>query len=286
MADSRALRTDPYSEDRVYVVGSRQARPNLPSRGCPFCPGGLEAPDPYDVRWFRNRWPAMQGDRCEVVLYTPDHDATFSSLGIDGARRVVDLWAERTAELGARADVAYVLVFENRGPEVGATIPHPHGQIYAYDHVPARPGRLLANGWVPDDEPGERHVHRVGGWRAWVPYAPVFPISITLAPERYVPDLPSLADAGRAGLAHVLVDVLGALDRLWDRAVPYMLWINQRPTDGEPHPEAWLSIEIVSPWRAAGVQRFIAAAEVGGGEFFNPVIPEVLAEQMRTALDP
>ena len=124
-----------------------------------------------------------------------------------------------------------------------------------------------------------------GGWRAWVPFAPVFPISITLAPERYVPDLPSLDDAGRTGVAHMLVDVLGALDRLWDRAVPYMLWINQRPSDGDAHSAAWLSIEIVSPWRAAGVQRFIAAAEVGGGEFFNPVIPEVLAEQMRAALE-
>ena len=99
--------------------------------------------------WFPNRWPAMEGDRCEVVLYTPVHDATFASLGVDGARKVIDLWAERTAELGARDDVDYVLVFENRGPEVGATIAHPHGQIYAYDHVPSRQARRLAGGWAP-----------------------------------------------------------------------------------------------------------------------------------------
>jgi UDPglucose--hexose-1-phosphate uridylyltransferase len=285
VARSSDLRTDPYSQARVYVVGSRQARPNLPSRGCPFCPGGLEAPDPYDVRWFANRWPAMAGERCEVVLYTPDHDATFPSLGVAGARKVIDLWAARTHALGARPDVDYVLVFENRGPEVGATIPHPHGQIYAYDHVPTRPERLLANRWAPDDDPGDRGVHCVGGWRAWVPFAPVFPIAVTLAPVERVADLPSLTDEGRDGLATMLVDVLGALDRLWDRATPYMLWINQRPTDGGSWPHAWLSIEIVSPWRAAGVPRFIAAAEVGGGEFFNPVIPEVVAEQLRAGLD-
>ena len=109
------LREDPYLSIRVHVVGTRQRRPNLPTTGCPFCPGGLEAPEPYDVRWFTNRWPAMEGERCEVVLYTPDHDATFASLGSDGARRVVDLWTQRTEELGARDDVEFVLIFENRG---------------------------------------------------------------------------------------------------------------------------------------------------------------------------
>ena len=76
------VRVDPHLGTVVHVVGTRQARPNLPSSGCPFCPGGLEAPDPYDVRWFTNRWPAMPDERCEVVLYTPEHDATFASLGV------------------------------------------------------------------------------------------------------------------------------------------------------------------------------------------------------------
>jgi len=135
------LRRDVHTGARTYVVGSRQDRPNLPSIGCPFCPGGLEAPEPYEVRWFPNRWPAMPDGRCEVVLYTQDHDATFWSLGRAGARTVIDLWAERTAERGARAEIDYVLVFENRGAEVGATISHPHGQIYAFDFVPDVPLR-------------------------------------------------------------------------------------------------------------------------------------------------
>ena len=121
------------------MVDSRQSRPNLPSTTCPFCPGGLEAPEPYDVHWFTNRWPAMPDGRCEVILYTPVHEATFWSLGTTGARKVIDLWAERSFELGKRPDVDYVLVFENRGAEVGATIEHPHGQIYAFDFVPESP---------------------------------------------------------------------------------------------------------------------------------------------------
>lgn len=275
------LRIDPALGTVVHVVGTRQARPNLPSSGCPFCPGGREAPDPYEVRWFANRWPAMPGDRCEVVLYTSQHDATFASLGVRGGRKVIDLWAQRTAELGARPDVDFVLVFENRGPEVGATIAHPHGQIYAYDHVPDRPARLLTAGWSPDLHPGERLITERGGWVAAVPYASTYPIAVSLAPRLQVPDLPSLDHRGRDELAAVLTDVLARLDRLYGRPLPYMMWLNQRPTDGRAWPQAWFNIEIVSPWRSAGVPRFIAAAEVACGEFFNPVIPEVLAEELR-----
>jgi UDPglucose--hexose-1-phosphate uridylyltransferase len=162
------LRVDPHLQTRVHYVGSRQARPNLPSSGCPFCPGGLEAPEAYDVRWFTNRWPAMPGDRCEVVLYTSDHDATFASLGVDGAGRVIDLWAQRTAELGARDDVDYVLVFENRGAEVGATMTHPHGQIYCLRPRAGSFGGDSMSPWRPDPRPGDRLVidHR-DGWRSW-----------------------------------------------------------------------------------------------------------------------
>lgn len=277
------MRVDPTVGTVVHVVGTRQKRPNLPATGCPFCVGGLEAPEPYDVRAFPNRWPAMPGERCEVVLYTPEHDAAFWALGVDGVRKVIDLWAERTAELGGRDDVDYVLVFENRGPEVGATIAHPHGQIYAYDHVPARQQRRLAGGWAPDADPGERCVAEHDDWTAWVPYAPTFPLSVEIAPRERLADLPSMTAPEREGLAAMLIDVLHRIDHLWDQPVPYMLWLNQRPTVVDGADDAWFNVEIVSPWRSAGVQRFIAAAEVASEEFFNPVEPEDLAARLRAA---
>jgi len=280
MAATTDLRTDVHTGARTYVVGARQVRPNLPASACPFCPGGLEAPDWYEVRCFANRWPAMPNDRCEVVLYTPEHDATFWSLGADGVRKVIDLWAERSTTLGARGDVEYVLVFENRGAEVGATITHPHGQIYAFDHVPERPRRELELGDV-FSEPGERLVAVSDGWRAWVPEAPVFPYELVLVPDAHVPDLPSLDGAGRNGLATLLVDVLGRLDRLFAAQTPYMLWIHQRPFDGGEWPHARVHVEIVSPWRAAEVPRYIAAGELGSGIYFNPVRPEQAAEALR-----
>lgn len=285
------MRVDPVLGTVVHVVGARQKRPNLPSSGCPFCVGGVEAPEPYDVRSFPNRWPAMAADRCEVVLYTPDHEATFPSLGVDGARKVIDLWAERTAELGARPDVDYVLVFENRGPQVGATIAHPHGQIYAYDHVPSRQTRRLVGGWQPDKDPGERLVLAVDDWAVWVPHAPTFPVALEVAPTRLVPDLPSMGADDRDTLAAVLVDVFARLDRLYGQPLPYMMWLNQRPTMSGGHETArfetavfetaWFNVEIVSPWRSAGVQRFIAAAEIASDEYFNPVIPEDVAARLR-----
>ena len=203
------------------------------------------------------------------------------SLGIDGALKVIELWTQRFTELGARDDVDFVLIFENRGPEVGATIAHPHGQIYAYDHVPSRPGRLLEAGWRPDLDAPDRLVAEHGGWVATVPYAATYPIALSLAPRVQVPDIAALDTASRVDLAALLVDVLARLDRLYDQPLPYMMWLNQRPTDGGDWPQAWFNIEIVSPWRRAGTSRFIAAAEVACDEFFNPVIPEMVAEQLR-----
>ena len=117
------LRIDPLTGVEVQVTASRQARPNRPTADCAFCVGGVEAPDPYEVRWFKNRFPSFPDERCEVVLYAPDHDARLSRLPADHVRKVVDLWAERTAALGSRDDLAYVLMFENNGEAVGATIP-------------------------------------------------------------------------------------------------------------------------------------------------------------------
>jgi UDPglucose--hexose-1-phosphate uridylyltransferase len=275
-------RTDSHTGALTFVVGSRQDRPNLPETGCPFCPGGLDAPDPYDVRWFVNRWPSMPDGRCEVVLYTPRHDASFWALGEEGATRVVELWAERSARLGERDDIAYVLVFENRGAEVGSTITHPHGQIYAFDFVPEVPLRELDRGSAFSD-PGDRLVATAPGWQAWVPEAPTFPYALLLVPDEEIPDLPSLTAGGRRALARLLIDVLGRLDRVFAAATPYMLWIHQRPFDGGDWPNARVHVEIVTPWRASGVARYVAAGELGSGVYWNPVAPEDAARALRDA---
>ncbi len=279
-------RTDPLTGIEVAITRSRQDRPNRPTDRCPFCVGGVEAPEPYRVKAFKNRWPSFPDDRCEVVLYAPDHDATLPELAHDHRRAVIDLWAERSEALGARPDLTYVLVFENHGAEVGATIAHPHGQIYAYPTVPELPARelarLAAGHRLLEDRPELVVVER-DGWRAWVPAAAVYPHSMRLAPLEPVPDLPSLDDAGRDGLTSVLGEALRRLAGVFDPPMPYLFWIHQRPFDGGDWPGARLHVEVVGPHRSPGTMRYVAGAELGSGAYLNPLDPEEAAANLRAA---
>ena len=285
----RDVRVDPWLGTMVHVVASRQHRPNLPATSCPFCVGGLEAPDPYTVKVIPNRWPPMPDERCEVALYASDHRARLATLEPDHLATLIDTWALRTDALGSRNDVDYVLIFENSGREVGATIDHPHGQIYAFDHVPDRPRRRLAAGWKPDPTSDRLIVER-NGWAATVPAASPHPLAIEIAPVERVADLVSLDASQRRGFGDVLQDVLGRIERIHGEPAPTMMWFNQRPTmsnqrsqEIDGYSDAWFNVEIVSPWRAPHVMRYIAAAEVATNEFFIPVVPEDLAATLRDA---
>ncbi len=279
-------RIDALTGNIVIINANRQKRPNLPSTGCPFCPGGLEAPEPYEsTRWFKNRWPQLPDGKAEVLLYSPDHDATFASLGVEGVGKVIALWDERYRALGSRDDVAYVLEFENRGPEVGATIQHPHGQIYAFDDVPPTPLYELQLGYDAvarelAELDSELVVCEHGDWVCWIPAASVWPYELRFAPRTSYADISS-AKPSWSALAAALCDGLGRLDSLFDAPMPYMLWIHQRPTDGADWPTAHLHFHVTPILRAAGVQRFVAGAEQGAGVYLNPVPPEVAAENLR-----
>lgn len=282
------LRVDPWLGTLVHVVASRQNRPNLPSTECPFCVGGIEAATPYTVKAIPNRWPPMPDNRCEVVMYSDDHEARLSTLTPHHMIELVDLWAQRMSELGSRNDVDYVLIFENSGREVGATIDHPHGQIYAFDHVPDRPRRRLAAGWKPDPT-SDRLIVEHDGWVATVPTTSSYPLAIEIAPVERLPDLPSMNPQQREAFGVILQNVLRRVEQLNGGPTPTMMWFNQRPSlvaqraqDIEGYGDAWFNVEIVSPWRAPQVMRYIAAAEVATNEFFIPVVPEELAARLRT----
>lgn len=292
------LRYDTLTGEWVGIAGSRQGRPNLPAGQCPFCVGGLEAPEPYDVKAFPNRWPmyapgepvALDPDvgrgpargASEVVLYSPDHDATLATMSVASVRRVVDLWAERTEELLARPEIEYVLVFENRGAEAGATIAHPHGQIYAFPFVPPVPRReaeqaaagcpLCAQ--LVEERNGSRLVAARDGWLAYVPYASAWPYGSLIVPDEHLPGLPELDETGRDRLAAMLGDVLGRYDRRFERPFPYMLWI---------HPGVHLHVHVAPPLRARETMRWVAAGEVGSGTLTNPIEPDQAAEELRNA---
>jgi len=313
MGEAGELRFDALTREWVNIVTHRQHRPNLPDEGCPFCVGGLEAPDAYDVRWFPNRWPAFTPGAaidaaaaatglstlpavgaCEVVLFSPEHNQSLATLPPAQVRAVVDLWAARTDALLARPEVAYVLVFENRGRDVGATIDHPHGQIYGYPFVPPEPAREVASGGgcrVCAELEAElsndaRVVAEAGEWVAWVPYASKYAYGMRFAPRRHTGSIAALPDASRTDLALLLRDALGRYDRLWPAPhpgylFPYLLWFHQAPARGG---DEWhVHAHTAPPLRGPGVTRFIASGELGSGTLSNPVAPELAAAALRDA---
>ena len=279
-------RIDELSGAAVVVAGGRQQRPHRPSMACPFCVGGMEAPEPYDVKAFVNRWPSFPDGRSEVVLYTPEHDASFPDLVAEGARRVVDLWTDRTVALAA-ADVAYVLVFENRGAEVEATISHPHGQIYAYSEVPAAPStelRRTARAIAPLCAPPDRRWRWLWPptWRA-APAASPSPVR-DAAGARRPPPRPAGARRAparrlgrparrRAGTARPAVRRPAPLHAV-DPPTPHRRW----PVARGPPPCAYRLADAI-----AGRPALRAAGELGSGVFVNPVVPEDAAAALRGA---
>ena len=273
-------RIDPFTGTRVHIVAARQHRPNSPTESCPFCVGGLEAPTEYMVKSIPNRWPALERGVCEVVLYSSKHDASLASLELAGIRSVIDTWAERTDALLQQDQIEYVLVFENRGAEVGATIQHPHGQIYAFDHVPARQHQLLSAPWTPDTDAGLREVVSTRDFISYTQHASIYPVSLVIAPRERVGSIQELSDAQRTEFATMLRQIFTALDQLYSAPLPYMMWITQSPRS-KNYKNPWLHMEIVSPMRAPGVQRYIAAAEVSTNEYFNPVDPTDIAQRLR-----
>jgi UDPglucose--hexose-1-phosphate uridylyltransferase len=300
VASEPELRFDALSREWVAITGGRQRRPNLPTDECPFCVRGLEATDPYATKAFSNRWPpllpggpaaltpsagrAPAHGAAEIVLYSPEHEASLATIGREAVRRVVDLWAERTEALAARPEVEYVLVFENRGAEVGATIPHPHGQIYGLPFVPpvaAREAEVADAFGCPvcaevasEIHDQERLVRSSDGWVAFTRFASRWPYEMLVAPLDHHASLADLDERHRSGLAVILPDVLGRYDRLFARPLPYMLWL---------HGGVHLHVHVVTPLRDAGTMRFVAAGELGSGLMFNPVPPEEAAERLRSA---
>jgi UDPglucose--hexose-1-phosphate uridylyltransferase len=182
--------------------------------------------------------------------------------------------------LQQQSDIDYVLIFENRGAEVGATISHPHGQIYAFDHVPRRQHSMLQSQWKPDPQPADRSVINGLHFAVYAQYAAIHPVSLVIAPHKHISLLAQLDDELRDDLASIIHTTFIALDQLFDAPLPYMMWINQASAKTQ-YENAWLNIEIVSPWRAKGVQRYIAAAEVSTEEYFNPVDPADIAQRIR-----
>ncbi|MFF2345273.1 galactose-1-phosphate uridylyltransferase [Pseudarthrobacter sp. NPDC058119] len=326
-AEPGEVRFDALTDEWVAIAAHRQSRTHLPPADqCPICPttpgNASEIPaGDYDVVVFENRFPSLgpalgqvpenaawgtKGPaygRCEVVSFTPDHTGSFSGLSEERSRTVVEAWAQRTAALSAMAGIKQVFPFENRGADIGVTLHHPHGQIYAYPYVTpragvlgaaarkyydARDGRDTLTGSLlrAEREDGSRMVVEGKHFSAYVPFAARWPLEIHLVPHRQVPDIASLGLEEKDELAHVYLDLLKRVDALYPTPTPYISAWHQAPLDAVLRPAGYFHLQLTSPRRAADKLKYLAGSEAAMGAFINDTTPEIVAERLRTVAVP
>ena len=240
----------------------------------------------WQIAVFDNRFPALAlpEGKCEVVVFTQDPAASLGALPLERIELLFEVWAERTRELGSRDGIRYVLPFENRGAEVGVTLHHPHGQIYAYPVVPPVPARMLATAAQGDGllsqviakeiAEDRRILYRGEHAIAFVPFCARYPYEVWVATTAPCRDFPSLAPAQRADLARALKTVLLKYDGLWERPFPYLMAWYQAPTDGMAHPECHLHAEFYPPYRTRERLKYLAGTELAAGFFAMDALPE------------
>lgn len=319
------LRWNALLGEWVVVSTGRQGRTFLPpAEYCPLCPTAsadafpTEIPSPdYEIAVFENRWPSFRPDApdthddsplerrkrasgvCEVVLYSPDHEATLAGLPEAQVRRLVEVWADRYAELAVREDVAYVFIFENRGKEIGVTLTHPHGQIYAFPYIPPRVETehaaaaahaaanagacLMCDVVAMERAHGARVIAERAGFVAYVPFAARVPYEVHIAATAHRPSLLDLADGERDGLAAILRDVQATYDALWGFAMPYTMSMHQASADGVARAGEHLHVEFMPPYRTKDKLKYLAGVETGAGTFINDTAPEEKAQELRDA---
>jgi UDPglucose--hexose-1-phosphate uridylyltransferase len=295
-------------EEVVYAI-HRQERTFLPSREhCPLCPTrpGMpttEIPLPsFEIAVFDNRFPAFEAPEgaSEVVVYTDSHEGSFGTLAPERAEDLMWVWRHRYTELGARDDIEYVLIFENRGVEVGVTLHHPHGQIYGYPFLPPVPaleleaderlgGCALCALLNAELEDGVRVVYENDRVVVNVPRAARWAYEAHVVVRAHRTSLVDCEAAELRELAAALQALARGYDALFDRPFPYVMAVHQAPTGaGLPDPGSpgagHLHVEFYPPLRTATKLKYLAGSEQGAGTFISDTLPEESAAELREAI--
>ena len=304
----------------------------MPANWCPFCPGSGRVPADYDVLLYPNDFPAFSPDAppfdpvvrpfsttgargaCDVVLYSPKHTLPPSQLTPEQWRKVIELWRRRTAELAAMPDVRYVMPFENTGEAIGVTMPHPHGQIYAFPFYPPlvekeldaarrfqeREGECLYCTLLRRElEDGARVVASNESFVAFVSFAARFPFELQIYARRHFGSLTDMTDQEVAELAGLLSTVRKKYDNLPFRrltsGVPYgesagdtsdpflmplMMIVRTAPVRGH-HRYFHFHIEFLPLQRSEKKLKYLASVETAGGTYLADTRPEDTAAKLR-----
>jgi UDPglucose--hexose-1-phosphate uridylyltransferase len=292
---------------------------------CYLCPGntragGHQTPQYTGTYVFENDFAALKPDVpeanlnvanagllraqtergiCRVLCFDPRHDLTLATMEPAAIRRVVEMWAAQAAELGARPEIQYVQIFENRGAMMGASNPHPHGQIWATEHIPNEPAleliaqqaylaehnqQLLSAYLQLERLQQERIVAENEAWAALVPFWAVWPFELLLLPKQHASRVEELNSAQREGLAEILKQVTSGYNRVFDTPFPYSMGLHPAPADGADHPEWLLHLHFYPPLlRSATVRKFMVGFELLGSPQ-RDITPESAADTLRQAI--
>jgi UDPglucose--hexose-1-phosphate uridylyltransferase len=312
------LRRHPFLDQWVITATHRQDRTFFPPADynplAPTKPGGFptEIPFPeYDITVFENKFPSLRADApdpavtgsellpvrpshgaCEVVCYSQILDSTFATLPYRQVRKLTRVWKDRFIDLSARSDVEYVFMFENKGKEIGVTLFHPHGQIYAYPFIPPiakteleqerkhfeRSGRPLMQDVLAEST--ENFVFENERFAAFIPFFARYPFEVYVTPKCQIPSFAQMDNADLDDLAEALLTVTRKYDGLFGFSMPYVMAIHQQPSI-EGYDFAWFHVEFYPPYRTANKLKYLAGSEAGMGAYINDTLPEVTSAQLR-----
>jgi UDPglucose--hexose-1-phosphate uridylyltransferase len=303
-------------------LGAEEAEPpeEVPAHDpdCYLCPGSLRVTGERNPAYtstfvFTNDFAALrpntsdarlgeglfraEGTRgtCRVVCFSPRHDLTIAGMDLDAIRRVVDVWADQTGDLGDR--YRWIQVFENRGAAMGASNPHPHGQIWAGDALPveasreersqlahhASSGTRLLVEYAAAERGGPRVIRDRDGWLTLVPFWAAWPFETLLLPLDPAARLADLDDASRDGLAAALSDLNRRYNALFRRPFPFSMGWHQAPFGGALTDHWQLHAHFLPPLLRASVRKFMVGYELLS-EPQRDLTPEEAAERLRAAL--
>ena len=316
------LRYNPILEEWTITATHRQDRTFFPPPDynplAPTKPGGFPTEIPastYEIAVFENKFPSLRREPptaaldgteltpvlpaqgiCEVVCYTPQADAELATLPVAKIENLIYVWADRFAELEKRDFIQYIFFFENKGKEIGVTLSHPHGQIYAYPFIPPIPKReltaakkhfektgrdLIGDVLAQEVKDGKRIVAENLHFVAVVPFFARYPYEVHILPRAVRPAITDFSPEEKRALAEMMKTVMMKYNNLWNRSMPYIMAMHQRPTDGANYDYYRFHIEFTPPYRTPDKLKYLAGSEAQAGVFINDTLPEVTAQTLR-----
>lgn len=316
------LRFNPLLGTWVIHAASRQNRPHLPTTACPFCPSSGKVPTFTDVLVYPNDFPVLSDEPtdvaphhalftaakaygfADVILYSPDHSIQFPNLSNQHIAKIIDAWQKRNDELSTDPKIKYVYPFENRGEEVGVTIHHPHGQLYAFSWVPLKLAIELQNCSDYFNETGhnffdvlteieraeeKRFIYENELFAAYIPYFTDYPFGVFIVAKDNTANLSQFTPQHSEQLAEILKLVTQGFDALFDKPFPYMMVTHQTPVNSFEYEfsEEYFRfhIEFYPPLRAEDKIKWYASAEMGAWAATNPRSVEECADILRKKIN-